>query len=500
MDLETKVDDKVDTVGVYNYDDAVELTGHGRYNYLVLFTCCIIHHAVALDMFGFSMVLAAATCDLQIGITETGILASAPFAGVFFAFPFGYYADTGGRRRALLLSTIVGFTFAALSSFSTNWQMMLAFKILGCSFSTASFALTMAYLGECVGSKQRSRYLIIMVSMDLACEVVSNGIAYFVLPLTFHWPIPWLFITYTPWRLYTLILALPLGIGALLLLCLYESPKFLANKGDTKEALNLLRRIYVINGGIEEKFPVKQIKQPEEINSKTDTIWSSLKKQTVPLFQPPLLWRTLQLFYLMILCSTTNNVFAMWFPTMVNLFFNSISDASSNSGFCESVVQNVTMNTHNIDNFECDDFMSSNTIYSGIILGLIISSLNLSVSTLASWRRLVLIGSYIVSGVSCVLVGLLSHPIANITFFILIQTSAIGVGSVASYFVDLYPTTYRGLVTSLGMMMTRLTSFAGVNVLGAVFVDHCNLIFYSWAILVLSGVAVALFLPSDKKK
>ncbi|XP_045535308.1 synaptic vesicle glycoprotein 2B-like isoform X2 [Papilio machaon] len=451
-------------------------------------------------MFGFSMVLAAATCDLQIGIKETGILASAPFAGVFFAFPFGYYADTGGRKRALLLSTIVGFTFAALSSFSINWEMMLAFKIIGCSFSTASFALTMAYLGECVSSKHRSRYLIIMVSMDLACEVVSNGIAYFVLPLTFHWPIPWLFITYSPWRLYTLILALPLGIGALLLLCLYESPKFLANKGDTKEALKLLRSIYIINGGIEEKFPVKQIKQPEEINSKNDTIWSSLKKQTVPLFQPPLLWRTLQLFYLMILCSTTNNVFAMWFPTMVNLFFNSISDASSNSGFCESVVQNVTMNTHNVDNLECDDFMSSNTIYSGIILGLIISSLNLSVSTLASWRRSVLIGCYIVSGVSCVLVGSLSHPIANITFFILIQTSAIGVGSVASYFVDLYPTSYRGLVTSLGMMMTRLTSFAGVNVLGAVFVDHCNLIFYSWAIFVLSGVAVALFLPSDKRK
>ncbi|KPJ14145.1 Synaptic vesicle glycoprotein 2B [Papilio machaon] len=131
MDSETKVEDKVDTVSVYNYDDAVELTGHGRYNYLVLFTCCIIHHAVALDMFGFSMVLAAATCDLQIGIKETGILASAPFAGVFFAFPFGYYADTGGRKRALLLSTIVGFTFAALSSFSINWEMMLAFKIIG---------------------------------------------------------------------------------------------------------------------------------------------------------------------------------------------------------------------------------------------------------------------------------------------------------------------------------------------------------------------------------
>lgn len=83
-----------------------------------------------------------------------------------------------------------------------------------------------------------------------------SGIAYFVLPLTLHWSIPWLLITYRSWRLYTLILALPLGIGALLLLCVFESPKFLANKGETKEALRLLRRIYVINGGDEDKFPV----------------------------------------------------------------------------------------------------------------------------------------------------------------------------------------------------------------------------------------------------
>lgn len=34
-----------------------------------------------MDMFGFSVVVAAATCDLQLGIVETGILASAPFAG-----------------------------------------------------------------------------------------------------------------------------------------------------------------------------------------------------------------------------------------------------------------------------------------------------------------------------------------------------------------------------------------------------------------------------------
>lgn len=32
-------------------------------------------------MFGFSVVVAASSCDLNLGLTETGVLASAPFIG-----------------------------------------------------------------------------------------------------------------------------------------------------------------------------------------------------------------------------------------------------------------------------------------------------------------------------------------------------------------------------------------------------------------------------------
>ncbi|CAH2040145.1 unnamed protein product, partial [Iphiclides podalirius] len=485
---------------VHSYDEAVELTGHGRYNYLLLITCCIISNAVALDMFGFSLVVAAATCDLRLGITETGILASAPFAGVLFAFPWGYYADTRGRRRALLLSTSVGFTFAAASSLAPSWQVMLVLKIIGSSFSTSSFTLTMTYLGECVDNEHRSRYLFIMNSMNLASEIVSFGLAYFILPLPFHWQIPWIAINYRSWRMFTFIIAFPLGIGAFLVFCLYESPKFLANKDENILALEILQKIYRMNGGKEEEFPVKHLRRSVVENNKEDSIWSSIVKQTFPLFRPPMLWRTLQLFYLIILCCTTNNVFLMWFPTMVNLFFNSISGDATNIGFCEAVIQNITVNGFNEPEHDvCDDTISANTIYSGVILGLVFTTINLVTSWLASRRRLVLMVCYLVSAVSCVMVGLLARPMASMIFFALIQTSAIGIGSVASYFVDLYPTAYRGLVTSLGMMAARLTSFAGVNVIGVVILDHCNLTFYCWAVFVLSGVAVALMLPSDRK-
>ncbi|CAK1578947.1 unnamed protein product [Parnassius mnemosyne] len=495
-DLERKVKSS-DTI--YSYDEAVDLTGHGRYNYLLLAACCVISNAVALDMFGFSLVVAAASCDLRLGITETGILASAPFAGVLFAFPWGYFADTQGRRRALLLSTSVGFVFAALSSLSPTWQIMLALKIIGCCFSTSSFSLTMAYLGESTGSKHRSRYLFIMISMNIASEIVSFGLAYFILPLSLHWEIPWLSITYRSWRLFTFVIAVPLGIGALLLCWLYESPKFLANKGESTIALKVLRRINVANGGKDDEYPVHHLEKTENANSQKQTLWSSLVSQTVPLFQPPLLLRTLQLFYLIVICCTTNNVFLMWFPTMVNLFFNSLSGGTTDVGFCEGVVQNATNNVQ-AENYTCNDAMSPNTVYSGIILGLFFTFINLVASRLASWRRLVLIGCFLVAAISSILVGIVTKPVWSMIYFSLIQITCVGIGSVATYFVDMYPTTYRGLVTSLGMMVSRLISFAGVNVVGAIIVDHCNLTFYCWSIVVLSGVAVAFLLPSDRKK
>lgn len=50
-------------------------------------------------------------------------------------------------------------------------------------------------------------------------------------------------------------MALPLGIGALLLCSFKESPKFLANVGRKEEAVAVLKRMYEVNGGKGE-YPV----------------------------------------------------------------------------------------------------------------------------------------------------------------------------------------------------------------------------------------------------
>ncbi|VVD05255.1 unnamed protein product [Leptidea sinapis] len=477
------------------YEEAFQKTGHGRYNYLVLLACSVIINAVALDMFGFSVVIAASSCDLQLSIAQTGILAAAPFIGILFAYPWGYFADTRGRRRALLLSTSVGFVFGVLCSLSIDWRMMLALKIIGCAFSTASFTLSMTYLGENTASRYRDRYLFIINGMNLSSEIVSFGLAYLILPISLGVTIPWLSITFTSWRLFSLTLTLPLGVSAILLTFLYESPKFLASKGEEEKALRVMENIYIMNGGTKGQFPMKslEVMKNSETNVKI-SFWGSIGRQTLPLFTPPRLWRTIQLFFLISLVCAINNVFVMWFPTMLDIYFKSVS-SNEETGFCDNIKSAARNHEAGNSTLSCQQPITDNTLYSGILTGLFFTILNLFAAAIASWRRSTLIAAFSVAFISCIMVCVLKTPLASVIFFALIQTTAIGIGSIASYFVDLYPTSYRGLATSLGFMVARMTTFTGVVVVGSTIVQHCQFVFYLSAALSLSGICVTMFLP-----
>ncbi|KAJ0175705.1 hypothetical protein K1T71_008864 [Dendrolimus kikuchii] len=472
-----------------NLDKALDIAGHGRYNILILFVSSFIHLAAVLDLLGYCVTVPAASCDLQLGLAEISILTSVPFAGYLSALPWGYYADTHGRRKAILVSATVGSTIAIITSFSVSFKVMLVLKLIGCFFSTASITLSITYLGECTNSKNRNKYIFIMNSFNLASDFICYVLALGILSLEFNVPIPWLGITYRPWRLFALIMASMLALGAVMIFFMEESPKFLVNKGDTDKAMQILKKFYGVKQS-DESLVTKGDKK--EIN-----FWNSVVAQVIPIFRPPLVLRTIQLFFLMSVCLSTNNVFFMWFPTMVNSFYSSMSQ--TNTSFCEKIVANLT-STPDLDYEICDDTISKNTIYSGMAFSIFFTIVNYLSSKLASWRKIVLISTLCISGISCVLVNLIYQPIVSMIFFILIQLAGILVGNVASYFVDLYPTSYRGLGTSLGLMCARITCLSGVNIVGATIVDYCNLTFFGWAVFVFSGIFVAFFLPSDRKK
>ncbi|XP_049870541.1 solute carrier family 22 member 5-like isoform X2 [Pectinophora gossypiella] len=393
----------------------------------------------------------------------------------------------GGGRRQLRPPTDLGYLRPA--------------QLRAACCSTAAYTLTMTYLGECTGSVRRRRYLFVMNSFNLLADFIFYFLAYLILPLTFSIAIPWLGISLRPWRVYSLILAAPLGLGAVMLLMLRESPKLLASRGRMEEALDVLRKMYEWNGGNKDDYPVKVLSMENVQQSSGENLWRSVVSQTVPLFKPPLLWRTMQLFYLFAICTSTNNVFLLWYPMIVNLFFNSHASGAAveDQSFCQRVVANISTSIED-DNYVCDDTISLSTMYAGMLLGVVFALMNLAASAVAAYRKLVLMVIFLISTVCLALVELLREPVSNMVAFTMVQCTAVGVSSVASYFVDLYPTAYRGLGTSLGIMFGRLIALGGVNLVGAIIIDHCTATFYSWMVFVASGIVVALFLPKDSKQ
>lgn len=65
-------------------------------------------------------------------------------------------------------------------------------------------------------------------------------------------PIPFLGITYKPWRLFVIVCGLPGFLAGLSMFFLPESPKFLLSIQKEEETIAVLEKMYKMNGGKEE--------------------------------------------------------------------------------------------------------------------------------------------------------------------------------------------------------------------------------------------------------
>ncbi|CAH2085940.1 unnamed protein product [Euphydryas editha] len=131
------------------FEDAFEITGHGKFNHLVLLTCGLIMLNVSMESVGMSYVITAAECELGLTSEHKGLVNAAAFIGIIStSFLWGYLGDRCGRRAVMLPAMVLSAFFSVASSFSTNvWMLLILRFFTGCLVS-ASSATVYAYLGE----------------------------------------------------------------------------------------------------------------------------------------------------------------------------------------------------------------------------------------------------------------------------------------------------------------------------------------------------------------
>lgn len=160
---------------------------------------------------------------------------------------------------------------------------------------SGSSATIFVYLGEFHSNSQRSRAIMgSSVIFGVLC-ILMPLVAWGVINQDWQYDVPFINVTYKPWRLFMVICGLPELIAFVIITYLPESPKFVLSQGNQTEAKCILQRVNKMNDGINAKLEWTEIYGETESIDDNDcklSIFESAWNQIAPLFKPPHLLST----------------------------------------------------------------------------------------------------------------------------------------------------------------------------------------------------------------
>ncbi|KAF7387377.1 hypothetical protein HZH68_013054 [Vespula germanica] len=329
---------------------AINETGFGKFNLKVMVLCSLVYLNTALSICSIGFILPSAACDFQMSTIEKGNINITFLIGMTCGCYFwGCYAGIKGRIRTLTISLFLQGTFEFFCGIVPHYGFFLLFKFLsGFSLSGQSGTL-FVYLGEC----QPTKYKEILLSwLEMAWTLgliaapgrerfyyfthILQIIGWLIIPLKFDFNTePFVFHS---WNLFVLICSLPsLKIGFWTLYFI-ESPKFLAESMQMSELAVVLGKIYSENTGnpVEKYFEIlaksenplhKTLKMNNYKNSNEEsrgkslrTIVYSMYTQTISLFKPLHIRRSLNVFILVCCITASYYTLMLWFPELFQRF------------------------------------------------------------------------------------------------------------------------------------------------------------------------------------
>lgn len=114
-----------------DFELAIELTGYGKFHYILLAICGLVSTSEEMDVISMSFILPSAQCDLHLNTQTKGWLNSIIFIGMMVgAYFWGSLADSMGRKRVLIVISIMNALCIVASSFTQNYILFMLFRFL----------------------------------------------------------------------------------------------------------------------------------------------------------------------------------------------------------------------------------------------------------------------------------------------------------------------------------------------------------------------------------
>ncbi|XP_054727900.1 synaptic vesicle glycoprotein 2B [Anastrepha obliqua] len=489
-------------VYAHTMEEALDLVQVGRFHYTLMLTCGICFLTVMAEMTAVGIIMPLIKCDLAATQAEQGILASAGFFGVVFSSHIvGFLADTWGRLRILRCSLILAAIVTIISTFSVNTWMLITFRFLNGFFICGGQACVFSYIGEFHSNRTRVRHITLLaISLPLAF-ILSPAVALVLLPLRFDFTI--IGLPFAPWRIFLLFNAFLSFLGLLGLSTLPETPKYVLVHGDHDAALVILRRIYSTNTGDNaENYPVKSIVLQTggatlaNIHSVKDAL-KMIWKQTTPLFYRERFLQTLNLSFCLFMIYALSQGLFMWFPTILNEL---IAKKGEDARMCKILGNmNLTVPEANANsNCELDYFTLQVLMMMGAVFTFIFIIFAYTIDIIGKVNLLII--WFVICCICAIVVHWLSNFAATVTALILFLAVGNCGGIIGTLTTEFYPTQINAMGMCFVMMIGRLGSVAGGNIVGLTIFNHCDGLLWGFVAITVTLIALATVLPEQKRE
>lgn len=497
-----------------DFEQAIELTGYGRFHYILLAICGLVSTSEEMDVISMSFILPSAQCDLDLNTQSKGWLNSIIFIGMMVgAYVWGSVADSLGRKKVLIVISIMNALCIVASSFSQSYEVFMVFRFLNGAALGGSGPVIWSYFAEFQPKAKRGSMLSFMAAFWTIGNLLVAGLAWLIIPtnIGFHTAS----FTFNSWRIFLMVCSIPSFIVAGLLLYLPESPKFLLSQGKIEEALAIFRGIYVTNTGKSaDLYPVKELLIDEKLRNELEEVKKPIKNKykrmlwdimdnSRQLFMSPIVKFTM-------ISITINLTFhigyyglMMWFPELFNRFdeYTRAHPDVDEASVCQVTNYVVSLGSHS-DTGVCSASIPSTVFLESLIT--VAAALPANVIAVLGMdklgRKFFLVFSTMSAGVCAACMYFVTNKHQNLAVSAVFSgVISMGNASLDCLITEVFPTNLRATGVAVSMVAARLGGIIGNVVIATLLDMYCPAPTFIVAVLLAGGGLMCLFLPNTTR-
>lgn len=494
-----------------DFQTAIAATGFGKYNIVLLLICIPAAFTTQCESSLMSFIIPAAGCDLNLSLSQKGLLNSMPMIGMLTTgFLWGAIVDTLGRKRVLVVAFTVECCFVLVKSLSQEFYALSAMSLLGGSITGGIYVAVTTYLLEFHSTEHRGKIQIMFGMMYCASNIIVPLLSSAFLPLQVHFRIFSLDIY--AWNLLILASSVASILCVINFYFLPESPKFLMSIGNNEEALEVFKKVYSYNSGKSpESYPIKYL--IEEISDKKESAankkswteyFSTGGKQLAPLFGKQYGLKLLVIALAQSMFQMTLVSVRIYLPQIYQgIHEYQVANNESFPNICK-VFDILRTSKLGEEKYVCSVNLENNfSVYSNYMINASVTLLGYAVTgslinIFGKKRLLVTLGITASIAVSCLY---FSNNIATVLTLSSLFLTAAGLcfELCVTIVVVLFPTTLRAMAFSLCLLSGRSLTVTGNMIFPMLVEAGCAPPFVTYGSIILLAVVLVYLLPNTDK-